>query len=84
MEMVRTEEIDKNQPIFTLQELQKSWGFLSVPMGLTVSPARWLAQQENIQAQQESNHNQDMKDMGDSAVKLTEESEADMYTDLQL
>ena len=46
--------MDKNQPIFTLQELQKFWEFFSVPMGLTVSPACWLAQQENTKAQQEN------------------------------
>ena len=51
---------------------QKYWGFLSVPMGLAVSPARWSAQQN-------SNYNQDM---GYSAVKLTEPSETDMDTDL--
>ena len=51
---------------------QKYWGFLSAPMGLAVSPARWSAQQN-------SNYNQDM---GDSAVELTEASETDMDTDL--
>ena len=44
MEMVRTGEIDKNQPPLTPQQLQGAWGFLSVPMGLALSPAHWFAQ----------------------------------------
>ena len=56
MEMVRTEEIDKNQPICILLKLQKSWEFLSVPMGLTVSPAHWLAQHENTQSTHKMKH----------------------------
>ena len=48
--------MDKNRPICTLQKLQKSWEFLSVPMGLTVSPAHWLAQHENTQATHKMEH----------------------------
>ena len=76
--LLDTDEDDNEE----IQNNQKSCGFFSVPMGLTVSLVRWLAQQDKIQAQQESNHNQDMKDMGHSAVKLKEESEVDMYMDL--
>ena len=57
MDMVRTGEIDKNQPPLTpQQQLQGAWGFLSVPMGLTLSPAHWVAQQERIQATHKVEH----------------------------
>ena len=35
---------------------QQVWGLLSVPMGLTRSPAHWLAQQERSQATHRMEH----------------------------
>ena len=43
----------ENSPPLTPQQV---WGLLSVPMGLTRSPAHWLAQQEKSQATHRMEH----------------------------
>ena len=47
MEMAITKGPEENSLPLTPQQV---WGLLSVPMGLTRSPAHWLAQQERSQA----------------------------------